>query len=99
MIRHITFVRPALGFGPSADAMTPLVFALLRAATPPEIEAKLIDERVEPLSIVPTDLVAISVETFTARRAYEIAAQISFDGLQLRRDIGYRAIANGARKP
>ena len=47
MIKHITFVRPALGFGPSADAMTPLVFALLRAATPPEIEAKLIDERVE----------------------------------------------------
>ena len=33
------------------------------------------------------------------KRAYEIAAQISFDGLQLRRDIGYRAIANGARKP
>jgi phosphoribosylamine--glycine ligase len=26
------------------------------------------------------------------RRAYEIAAQISFDGMQMRRDIGYRAI-------
>jgi radical SAM superfamily enzyme YgiQ (UPF0313 family) len=74
MIRHITFVRPALGTGNSADAMTPLVFALLRAATPPEIQTTLIDERIEPLNPVPTDLVAISVETFTARRAYEIAA-------------------------
>jgi radical SAM superfamily enzyme YgiQ (UPF0313 family) len=81
MIKHITFVRPALGIGNSADAMTPLVFALLRAATPPEIEAKLIDERVEPLSIVPTDLVAISVETFTARRAYEIAALYRAQGV------------------
>jgi radical SAM superfamily enzyme YgiQ (UPF0313 family) len=74
VIRHITFVRPALGFGPSADAMTPLVFALLRAATPPDIETILIDERVEPFNPIPTDLVAISVETFTAKRAYEIAA-------------------------
>jgi len=37
------------------------------------------------------------------KRAYEIAAQISFDGMQLRRDIGYRAIsstgnASNARK-
>ena len=34
------------------------------------------------------------------KRAYEIAAQIRFDGMQLRRDIGYRAIGPaGARKP
>ena len=30
------------------------------------------------------------------KRAYEIAAQIRFDGMQLRRDIGHRAIS--ARK-
>jgi radical SAM superfamily enzyme YgiQ (UPF0313 family) len=63
-----------LGEGKSNDAMTPLVFALLRAATPPRIKTTLIDERIEPLEMVDTDLVAISVETFTARRAYEIAA-------------------------
>lgn len=72
-MRHITFVRPNLGEGRSADAMTPLVFAILRALTPPEIETVLIDERIEPFVPVATDLVALTVETFTARRAWEIA--------------------------
>jgi phosphoribosylamine--glycine ligase len=31
------------------------------------------------------------------KRAYEIASQISFDGMQMRHDIGHRAIS--ARKP
>ncbi len=74
-MRHITFVRPALGAGFSADAMTPLVFAILKARTPRGIATTMIDERVEPLQIVPTDLVAMTVETFTARRAYQIAAR------------------------
>ncbi len=73
-MRHITFIRPKLGEGAPADAMTPLVFALLKAATPKDIDTVLIDERVEPYAPVPTDLVAISAESFTARRAYEIAA-------------------------
>ena len=72
-MRHVTFVRPRLGEGRSADAMTPLVFGILRALTPPEIETALIDERIEPFAPVPTDLVALTVETFTARRAWEIA--------------------------
>jgi phosphoribosylamine--glycine ligase len=35
------------------------------------------------------------------KRAYEVAAQIHFDGMQLRRDIGYRALSptGAARKP
>jgi radical SAM superfamily enzyme YgiQ (UPF0313 family) len=74
-MRHITFVRPNLGEGPSADAMTPLVFAILRARTPPHLSTTLVDERIEPLRLEPTDLVAMTVETFTARRAYEIAAR------------------------
>lgn len=73
-MRHITFVRPNLGTGPSADAMAPLVFAILRARTPDDIATTLIDERIEPFAPVATDLVAMTVETFTARRAYEIAA-------------------------
>jgi radical SAM superfamily enzyme YgiQ (UPF0313 family) len=75
-MRHITFIRPNLGEGWSTDAMTPLVFSILKARTPAPIETALIDERIEPLRIVGnTDLVAITVETFTARRAYEIAAR------------------------
>jgi radical SAM superfamily enzyme YgiQ (UPF0313 family) len=73
-LRHISFIRPNLGEGLPADAMTPLVFSILRARTPPDIATTLIDERVEPLRMLPTDLVAMTVETFTARRAYEIAA-------------------------
>ena len=73
-LRHVSFVRPNLGEGQPADAMTPLVFAILKARTPPGIATTVIDERVEPLRMAPTDLVAMTVETFTARRAYEIAA-------------------------
>ena len=74
-MRHITFLRPALGEGFSADAMTPLVFAILKARTPSTIATTMIDERIEPLRMVATDLVAMTVETFTARRAYQIATQ------------------------
>lgn len=87
-MRHITFIRPKLGEGAPADAMTPLVFALLRALTPDDIATTLIDERVEPFAPVETDLVAISVESFTARRAYEIAA--------LYRARGVRVVMGGA---
>ena len=72
-MRHITFLRPNLGFGPPHDAMAPLVFAILKGLTPDRFETHLIDERVEPFAPVETDLVAITVETFTARRAYELA--------------------------
>lgn len=82
-MRHITFIRPRLGEGAPADAMTPLVFALLKAATPADIETLLIDERVEPYAPVRTDLVAISVESFTARRAYEIAADYRSRGVRV----------------
>jgi radical SAM superfamily enzyme YgiQ (UPF0313 family) len=74
-MKHITFLRPSLGEGFSADAMTPLVFAILKARTPRDIATTMIDERIEPLRMVPTDLVAMTVETFTARRAYQIAAR------------------------
>ena len=80
-MRHITFIRPNLGIGPSADAMTPLVFAILKARTPREIETTLVDERIEPLRMGPTDLVAMTVETFTARRAYQIAADYRRRGI------------------
>jgi radical SAM superfamily enzyme YgiQ (UPF0313 family) len=61
--------------------MTPLVFAILKARTPAGIATTLIDERVEPWRRVETDLVAMTVETFTARRAYEMAALYRRDGI------------------
>ena len=73
MIRHLTLVRPNLGLGLSNDAMAPLVFAILRALTPTRIVTHVIDERVEPFVPVETDLVAMTVETFTALRAWDLA--------------------------
>jgi radical SAM superfamily enzyme YgiQ (UPF0313 family) len=80
-MRHITFLRPGLGEGSSADAMTPLVFAILKARMPRDIATTMIDERIEPLRMAPTDLVAMTVETFTARRAYQIAARYRREGV------------------
>ncbi|HBN08446.1 MAG TPA: B12-binding domain-containing radical SAM protein [Cyanobacteria bacterium UBA8530] len=71
---RILFVRPNMSAGRSSDAMEPLAFAILAGLTPSEIERKFLDERLE---IIPldekADLLALSVETFTARRAYQIA--------------------------
>ena len=54
--------------------MEPLTMAVIAAATPSNIEIKLYDDRIEKINFKDTaDLVAISVETYTARRAYQIA--------------------------
>lgn len=71
---HILFMRPNLAPCRSSDAMEPLVFAILRALTPARITSELLDERLAPIPLDRSpDLVAITVETFTARRAYQIA--------------------------
>src|SRR4051812_26641332 len=72
---RITFVRPSITGQRSHDAMEPLVFAVLAGLRTPEDDVELFDERVEPVPTDrPTDLVAITVETYTARRAYQIAS-------------------------
>src|SRR2546421_8047067 len=78
----ITFVRPNLTDCRSTDAMEPLVFAILAALTPSDVELVLYDERLEPIPFdEPTDLVALTVETYTARRAYQIAAHYRGRGI------------------
>jgi len=60
----------------SLDAMQPLVFAILAAMTPPEIDRIFYDDRIENIPLnEPTDLVVMSVDTFTAARAYQIAQE------------------------
>ena len=72
----ISLVRPNLYDARSRDAMEPLVFAVLQSLTPPEVETVLHDERLEAIPYgEATDLVALTVETYTARRAYQIAAE------------------------
>jgi radical SAM superfamily enzyme YgiQ (UPF0313 family) len=73
-LKKITLIRPNMGAYRSKDALTPLAIGILAARTPKDIELSFFDERVEELLFDDSpDLVAITVETFTARRAYEIA--------------------------
>ena len=56
--------------------MEPLQLGVLAALTPSDVEIRFYDDRVERIPFdEPTDLVAMSVETYTARRAYQIAAE------------------------
>jgi len=56
--------------------MEPLVFAILAAQTPDDVDIALVDERLEAIPYdEPTDLVAITVETYNARHSYQIAAR------------------------
>lgn len=69
----LTLIRPNLGDYRSSDAMPPLALGIL-AARAPGWEICFFDEKVEVLPTDDTpDLVALSVETFTARRAYAVA--------------------------
>ena len=54
---------------------TKVAIPILNGLTPPDVEIRFFDDRIEPIPFdAPTDLVAISVETYTARRAYQIAS-------------------------
>lgn len=56
--------------------MEPLPPATIAGLTPPEVDIRFHDDRIEPIPYdAPTDLVAISVETYTAKRAYQIASE------------------------
>ena len=77
----ITFIKPNIGRREHSlyidqGRMEPLMLGVLAGLTPPDVEVILYDDRME---VIPydeqTDLVAITVETYTARRAYEIAAE------------------------
>ena len=64
--------------------MEPLGIAMLAGLTPPEIRRTFFDDRIEPILYdAPTDLVCITVETYTARRAYQIAAVFRARGVRV----------------
>jgi radical SAM superfamily enzyme YgiQ (UPF0313 family) len=79
---RVTLIHPCIGRHAGDRSyirtwqMEPLPAGTLAGLTPPDVELKFYDDRME---IVPfdeaTDLVAISVETYTAKRAYQIASE------------------------
>jgi radical SAM superfamily enzyme YgiQ (UPF0313 family) len=77
----VTFIRPNMTTGIAGDALEPLVFGILAGLTPGEVELKLYDERIEAIDFAqPTDLVAVSFDTFSARRAYQVASRFHQNG-------------------
>ena len=78
---RLTLVQPAMGRRPGARylrswQMEPLGIAALAGLTPPGVTISFDDDRMEAIAFDrPADLVAIPVETYTARRAYQIASE------------------------
>ncbi len=72
----VTLIKVSMLPGKGYDAMKPLIFAVFDAITPKEVEMEYLDERVEDLpERLDSDVIALSVETFAARRAYQLAAK------------------------
>lgn len=77
---RVTLVHPCVGRKPGQSyirtwQMESLPAATLAGLTPRDIDVKFYDDRLEAIPLdEPTDLVAISVETYTAKRAYQIAS-------------------------
>lgn len=76
---RVTLIRPSFGHarGKTYDSparMEPLALGILAALTPRGVRLTAVDERIEPVDFdAPADLVALSVCSFSAKRAYEIA--------------------------
>jgi len=83
----LTLVKPNIGrmehsLYVDEGRMEPLQLGVLAALTPPDVEVVMHDDRCEDIPYdEKTDLVAITVETYTARRAYEIAAEYRQRGI------------------
>ncbi len=76
----VTLIRVSMLEGKGYDAMKPLIFSIFDAITPEDIEMEYIDERVENIpEAIDSDIIALSVETFAARRAYIIADKYKTD--------------------
>ena len=77
----IAVIRVGMTGGRGSDAMKPLIFPILADLTPPDFTVAFYDDRVEDLpESIDADIIALSVETFAARRAYALARQYKSDG-------------------
>lgn len=84
----LTLIKPNIGRREHSlyvdeGRMEPLQLGILAGLTPDDIEVVMYDDRMEQIPYdEPTDLVAITVETFTARRAYEISQEFRKRGVK-----------------
>ena len=82
----IAFILPAIGRKKGRKylkswLMEPLTIAVLKALTPARHDCVFYDDRIEQIDYgVDADVVALSVETYTAKRAYAVAARFRARG-------------------
>lgn len=86
----VTFIMPSIGRKNENQKyvrtwqMEPLPIGALSALTPANVEKEFFDDRFNEVDYsTRTDLVAITVETYTARRAYEIARRFRDRGIKV----------------
>jgi radical SAM superfamily enzyme YgiQ (UPF0313 family) len=78
---RLTLIHPCIGRRKDQPyirlwQMEPLPPAAIAGLTPRDVDIKFYDDRMERIPFdEPTDLVGISVETYTAKRAYQIASE------------------------
>ena len=78
---RLTLIHPCIGRRAGhryirSWEMEPLPPATIAGLTPADVDIRFYDDRMESIPYdEPTDLVALSIETYTARRAYQIAAE------------------------
>lgn len=87
---RLTLIQPCVGRGREHKKyiktwmMEPLAHAQIASLTPKDVDIKFYDDRVEKIPYdEKTDLVGISVETYTARRAYQIASEFRKRGVSV----------------
>lgn len=84
---RLTIIHPCIGRRKGQRyirtwQMEPLPAAVIAGLTPPGIDVRFYDDRMERIPFdEPTDVVALSVETYTAKRAYQIASEYRWRGV------------------
>ncbi|MEM7179299.1 MAG: radical SAM protein [Spirochaetota bacterium] len=85
----LTIIHPSIGKIPGKKyikgwQMEPLPAAHLAGLTPNDVSIRFFDDRMESIDYShPTDLVAMSVETYTAKRSYQIASEYRRRGVSV----------------
>ncbi len=77
----IAFIRPSMFGEISHDAMKPLIFSIIKPLTPLFAEIIFYDEMIERLpSYIDADVIGMTVDTFSAKRAYNLAEEFKKQG-------------------
>lgn len=80
----IAFIRPNMGSIKAADSLQPLGIAALDGLTPEGTGTVFYDDRIEAVPMdIEADAVVLSVETFTARRAYQLSERFRKRGISV----------------